>query len=234
MQSLRGGAILLGLCCLACVGAEEASAKDASSWVSEDTAKMGRAGYHPNTDVLSQMTIDQDIRDIFKAGMKWADMKKIYMEGKNSQKADGSWRTLRGFSTYYQQQVVNDARFSEPFAKLGIAFWGRGDYADAQVMAALDGRDLEGFGMYGSGPLAKTDAARQQIVRKVIQFSAVWLYAFHEVELALKNYKNQLDTARFVKAQNALNEAWVFYVGSLEDGKYAADEVHPHAQATPS
>lgn len=63
-------------------------------------------------------------------------------------------------------------------AKLGHAFWGRWDFGDALVTAALDGKDDADFGNYATGSLASTADARKQVIKKVIKFSVVWLYAY--------------------------------------------------------
>lgn len=102
-------------------------------------------------------------------------------------------------------------------AKLGNAFWGKFDFGDALVSAALDGTDDAQLGNFATGALAKKEDVRLQIVKKGIKFTVVWLYALHEMESALDKYaKGNYDLAK--GAPYALDEAWVFYVGSLDSG----------------
>jgi len=221
----RGLAVALLLaCCLCCARAEEAAGALAPGDIVPTTV-AGYAGYVANSNVEQHSRIDLDIRAVLKAGSDWEEAKKVYEEGEYSVKGDGSKRTLKSFSTKWIADSASEQ--GEPLVRLAHEYWGRGDYADAHIMAALEGRDLEGYGMYASGKLASTADARKQIVEKVLQFSSVWLYALHEVESAYKKYQDEsLGEARFGfdGAAHALNEGWVFYVGSLEDGSQESGE----------
>merc|ERR1712216_109431 len=61
----------------------------------------GLAGYHPVSDVTNHSMIDLDIKDIMDAGSDYPAAAKIYTEGENSVKSDGSKRTLQSFSTKF-------------------------------------------------------------------------------------------------------------------------------------
>lgn len=164
----------------------------------------------------SHSMIDLDIQEIKKAvgQSEWATAKQIYEGGKNSKKSDGSVRNLKSFSTSFSKAGAIQA---EPLAQLGNAYWGRYDYGDAMVTAALDAKDDAQFGNYKTGSLAKTADARSQVIEKGIQFSVVWQYALHEMETAIAKYKEgKYDVAK--GAPYYLDEAWAFYAGSLETG----------------
>jgi len=165
------------------------------------------------SDITQHGMIDLDIRDIESAGSDWAAVRLIYEEGKNSAKASGELRTLKGFSSSY---INSTSKQQEPMAKLGKACWGRFDFGDTIVSAAIDGEDSQ-FGNFRTGSVASTADARKQIIKKGIKFSIVWLYALHEMESALSKYaQGNYDVIN--GAPHALDEAWAFYVGSMETG----------------
>ena len=171
---------------------------------------------HQVSDVASHSKIDLDIQEIKTAvgQSDWATAKQIYEGGKNSKKPDGTVRNLKSFSTSFSTAGASQA---EPLAQLGKAYWGRYDYGNAMVTAALTGQDDAQFGNYATGSLAKKADARSQVIEKGIQFSAVWQYALHEMESALAKYKEgKYDVAK--GAPYYLDEAWAFYAGSLETG----------------
>jgi len=207
----RYGAFLV-LCSLLALGSAEEGAAAAAP---ESAAQSpGIAGFHPVSDVAEHAKIDLDIKEIQGLKSGWAAAKKIYEEGKNSKKSSGALRNLEAFSSSF---VDSKSKQDEPMAKLGNAFWGRYDFGDALVTAALDGTDAGELGNFATGTLAKTEDARLQIVKKGIKFTVLWLYALHEIESALSKYGDgKLDVAK--GAPHALDEAWVFYAGSLEEG----------------
>ena len=218
MHRSAAAALIVACGLLAVVRGEEGAAAAPGDLI--PTTVAGFAGYTAYSDVDQHARVDRDIRSLEKAGDDWDAAKTIYEEGLHSTKSSGEKRTLKSFSTKWASTAVASEQ-SEPLVRLSHEFWGRGDYADAHILAALDGRDLEGYGMYGSGKLAKQAAARKQMVKKVVKFSAVWLYALHEVESAVAKYKDEsLGDARFGAdgAAHALDEGWVFYAGSLEHG----------------
>jgi len=172
----------------------------------------GFAGYYPVSTVTDHSMIDKDVLDIADLKSSWVEAKKIYENGKNSAKGTGL-RNLKAFSSAFLDKSKQD----EPMAKLGNAFWGRFDFGDALVSAALDGTDDAQFGNFNTGEMAKQEDVRMQMVKKGVAFTVVWLYALHEMESALDKYsKGKYDVAS--GAPYALDEAWVFYVGSIDDG----------------
>lgn len=197
-------------------------------------SRCGRAASQVS-DVSSHAKIDLDIKEIMDAVGKadWGTAAKIYVEGKNSVKSSGEKRTLQGFSKSYAAEGT--AKQDEPMAKLVNAFWGRFDYADKVVSAALgncanalpedncpgiDDQAPEGFpslGNFGTGALAKGDDVRSQLIKKGVAYASTWMYALHEMEVALVKYKaGEYDVAN--GAPYYLDEAWVFYAGSEESG----------------
>ena len=113
------------------------------------------------SDVTAHSMIDLDIQEIERSSSDWATAKSVYEGGKNSKKSDGSLRNLKAFSTSF---VDSASKQAEPMAQLGHAFWGRYDFGDALVTAALDGKDDARFGNYATGSLASTADARKQVI----------------------------------------------------------------------
>lgn len=169
------------------------------------------AGYKFVTEVSQQARIDLDVRAIENAKSNYAAAKKVYSQGANSQAEEGGKRTLQGFSLKYAKP---GAPRTEPLAAMSKIFWGDWDYANKHLLAAMDGRNSPKYGMYGSGALAKTAAARQQIIKKVIKFSLIPQYVQHEFALSMRDYKKGL----FEGSSEHWDEAWAFYAGSLENG----------------
>ena len=175
------------------------------------------AGYTigaPSDPVTEHAKIDLDIADIEAAMMKdppdWADANTIYQSGKNSKKSDGSPRTLSSFSL----------KPNEPFGKLYTAYntatLPLGYNPHTLVTAALAGEDSNTTGPWATGAIASKKDFRSQVVKKVIQFQIVLLYALHGMEDALIKYKN--NSAAADAAVHSLDEWWAFYAGSKETG----------------
>jgi len=199
--------------------AEEESAIDVASGADSG---VGMAGYTTASNVENHALIDKDIRDIIAAGNDWETAKDTYANGKFSPSGD-AYRSIKGMST----GVEGSSKEQEPYYKLGQAFWGRWDYGDAHMTAALDGTDVEPFGKYDTNAKAHSDAARKQMVKKLAAFTLLRDYAVHELESAMNKYKDtSKGEERFLPsgAVHAWDEWWAFYVGSLEDGSNEADE----------
>jgi len=169
------------------------------------------AGYKPVTDVSEHARIDLDIRAMERAGSNWAAARRVYTQGANSNRSPGVKRTLQSFSTKYNKP--GQLR-SEPQALAAKRFWGDWDYADRHMKAVLAGADSAKYGRYRTGALAKTDAARKQMVKKLAKFTFVPQYVGHEAQLALTAYALR----DYEEAAKHWDEAWAFYAGSLEKG----------------
>jgi len=170
------------------------------------------AGYKPVTDVSEQARLDLDIRAMERAGSNWAAARRVYTNGANSNLSGSVKRTLQSFSTKYNKP---GPLRSEPAAVAAKRFWGNWDYADRHMKAVLAGADSGKFGRYRTGALAKTDAARKQMVKKLIKFTFIPQYVGHEMQLALTEYAIGKS---YEEATEHWDEAWVFYAGSLEKG----------------
>jgi len=180
------------------------------------------AGYIPVSNVKEHSEIDLDLRGIELAKNDWAAARKIYTQGGGSIKTSDplKYRTLQEMANTYKDPA-NAFQRSEPLAKMAHAFWNTWTFADEHMLAVLDGKDDQRFGTYASGALAKTDSARSQMTKKLAQYTIDWLYVLHEIEGALAEYNDvSLGNSRFGTngAAHTLDEAWAFYVGSLEDG----------------
>ena len=175
------------------------------------------AGYTigvPSNPVTEHAKIDLDMKEIEDLMAKdppdWAGAKTIYQTGKNSKKSDGSLRTLSSFSL----------RPDEPFGKLYTAYNTAtlpfGYNPHTLVTAALTGEDSNTTGPWATGMIANKKDFRSQVVKKVISFQIVMLYALHEMEDALTKYR--ANPAAADAAVHALDEWWAFYAGSKETG----------------
>lgn len=168
------------------------------------------AGYKFVEEVSQQARIDLDVRAVENAKSNYAFARTVYTKGSNSEAEEGGKRTLQGFSTEYASPGI--AR-TEPLAIMSKVFWGDWDYANKHLLAALGGFNSAKYGLYGSGALAKTAAARQQIIKKVIKFSLIPQYVQRELAKTMTDYKKGLESAA-----EHWDEAWAFYAGSLENG----------------
>mmetsp|Transcript_31984 Transcript_31984/g.49966 ORF Transcript_31984/g.49966 Transcript_31984/m.49966 type:complete len:434 (+) Transcript_31984:60-1361(+) len=184
-------------------------------------AGVGMAGYVAPSVVSEHAKIDLDIKDIEAAGTDWAAIKQIYMEGKNSAKSSGL-RNLQSMSTSFSSGS------DEYWAKIAHDYWGAWDFADQHLMAVLDGTDSALYGNYATGVYASTDAARKQMVKKLIKFTLLLQYAIHEAEAALVKFNDEKQDGDYRYgvdgSVHAWDEWWAFYVGSLEDGSVEPGE----------
>jgi hypothetical protein len=132
--------------------------------------------------------------------------KNIYENGMNSASSDGK----RAISDFGLQT-------GEPFGALYDKYNKDKTYLPHDlVTAVLKGSDDTTYGRFSTGSIASKNAFRKQVVQKTIKFQIVMLYALHEMEAALVNYKDATKTTD--DAIHALDEWWAFYAGSLETG----------------
>lgn len=183
------------------------------------------AGYKFVEDVTEHARLDLDIRAIENAKTNYNLGRTIYTKGKHSEAEahsddedddhpeteEGGLRTLQGFSTKY---LKPGPRRIEPQAAMAKVFWGDWDYANKHLLAAFGGFNSRKYGLYGSGALAKTSAARLQIIKKIIKFTLVPQIVGHEMALSMMSNRKR----EFGEASEHWDEAWAFYAGSLEKG----------------
>lgn len=111
-----------------------------------------------------------------------------------------SYRTLQGFSTAAESKMAGQ-EFYAPFH----AYYDHGDYADRQVMGALD----------GTMPVSGDTSARGQFVKKTTAYMNVWMYAIREMEDAIIDCSVGCMNCNDDPV-HAWDEAVAFYTGSLE------------------
>ena len=158
------------------------------------------------SDVIEHSKIDLDIKDIQSFGSEFSEAKKLYEGGKNSKKSEGL-RNLQAFSTSF---VDSASKQAEPMAKLGHAFWGRWDFGDALVTAALDGKDDAQFGNYATGSLASTADARKQVIAACCLSACL--------------------SACIIAYLPACVPAWPTRVSGQSAGTHAGNDTHTHIQ----
>jgi len=185
-------------------------AEESGAVLSDASGKI--AGYQPGTNVDEHAKIDLDIKEIQdelgkKTAAGYTAAKNIYDNGKNSAKSSGK-RAISSFAL----------KTGEPFGALYDKYNADKTYLPHDlVTAALQGSDDAIYGQFATGSIANKDDFRSQVVKKVIKFQIVMLYALHEMEAALVKYQDA--SLKGTEALHALDEWWAFYAGSLEDGK---------------
>ena len=86
-----------------CLGSDDDEEEEDSADAKPDWLDASDAGYTYASDVDNHRSLMKDLCDIKSAassdgGYDFAEAKSIYMNGKNAEKSDGSFRTLAGFA----------------------------------------------------------------------------------------------------------------------------------------
>ena len=151
--------------------------------------------YASNVDNHRSLMADMcDIKAHANAG-EWTAAKGIYMNGKNAEKSDGSFRTLYGFASAANKNHGYDAYY-------GVDGW-----INSIIMDALEGTgDFEGA----------SDTVRYQGVAKLTANLGMIGYTIHELNAALikANDGNFDDNSG---APHAWDEGWAFVHGPDEN-----------------
>jgi len=154
-------------------------------------------GYTFGSEVGGYLTVSKDVCE-FKAALAksppdYDAAKKIYQDGKNSKKSDGSMRTLRG--------MASDSYAGEPFFDNYTTYFGSAAFLDKFVMDALN----------GNPPFTK-DSQRTEAASKSVESTLQMVYLMHELdEAAGKIMKNDLSASK--GAPHNIDETWALYVG---------------------
>ena len=191
--------------------------KSASKSVSKSVTKPGDGevegaigGYMPASNVVSHSLVVNDVAEINEllgaSPIDWSAVEKLYTEGKNSVKSDGSIRTIAGYAR-------NDSR-SEAIWDDYTSYYDDQTWLDTFVTNAIE----------GTGPFAgESDAVRKQGAQKGIQNQIMISWAIHELVAAMaKAEDGNFDAAS--GAPHNWDEAWAFYHGENPNGG-------PHATA---
>ena len=157
-------------------------------------------GYTYASDVDNHRSLMKDLCDIKAAassdgGYDFATAKDIYMNGKNAEKSDGSFRTLAGFASAEGKNHGYDA------------YYDAAGSVDAHITAAMD----------GTGDFADTsDTVRYQGIAKLTVNMGMVAYTIHELNSAIaKADSGNVDNDS--GAPHNWDEGWAFFHGPDED-----------------
>jgi len=156
------------------------------------------AGYTYASNVDNHRSLMNDLCEIKAAassdgGYDFTGAKEIYMNGKNAEKSDGSFRTLAGFASATGKNHDYDS------------YYGMNGSVDAHIMAALDGTgDFEGT----------SDTVRYQGTAKLTVNLGMVAYTLHELNAAI--LKAEAGNWGTDDAQHAWDEGWAFFHGPDE------------------
>ena len=187
-------ALLMMVSALAgCIGGDDA--EDAAEDVS--TMDASDAGYTYASNVDNHRSLMKDLCDIKTAASEsdWDTATMIYMNGKNAQKDDGSFRTLYGFASAEGKKHSYDAYYNMTGSVNG------------HIMSALN----------GDGDFAgASDTVRYQGIAKLTVNMGMVAYTIHELNSAIaKADAGNVDND--TGAPHNWDEGWAFFHGPDED-----------------
>ncbi len=157
-------------------------------------------GYTYASNVDNHRSLMKDLCDMKDAassdgGYDFALAKDIYMNGKNAEKSDGSYRTLYGFASAEGKNHGYDAYYDDVGS------------VNTHIMAAMDGTgDFEGV----------SDTVRYQGIAKLTVNMGMVAYTIHELNSAMaKADDGNIDNDS--GAPHNWDEGWAFFHGPDED-----------------
>ena len=181
-----------------CLGSDDDTESEDSTDEKPAWLDASDAGYTYASNVDNHRSLMNDLCEIKAAassdgGYDFATAKDIYMNGKNAQKDDGSYRTLAGFASATGKNHDYDS------------YYGMDGSVDAHIMAALDGTgDFEGT----------SDTVRYQGTAKLTVNLGMVAYTLHELNAAI--LKAEAGNWGTDDAQHAWDEGWAFFHGPDE------------------
>ena len=184
-----------------CLGSDDDDEKEESNDSVDDKPAWldaSDAGYTYASNVDNHRSLMNDLCEIKAAassdgGYDFTGAKEIYMNGKNAEKSDGSFRTLAGFASATGKNHDYDS------------YYGMNGSVDAHIMAALDGTgDFEGT----------SDTVRYQGTAKLTVNLGMVAYTLHELNAAI--LKAEAGNWGTDDAQHAWDEGWAFFHGPDE------------------
>lgn len=190
-------ALLMMVAALAgCIGGDD----DADEITDVSGMDASDAGYTYASNVDNHRSLMKDLCDMKTAassdgGYDFATAKDIYMNGKNAEKSDGSYRTLAGFASAEGKNHGYDAYYNMTGS------------VDAHIMAAMD----------GTGDFAgASDTVRYQGIAKLTVNMGMVAYTIHELNSAIaKADAGNVDNDS--GAPHNWDEGWAFFHGPDED-----------------
>ncbi len=181
-----------------CLGSDEDKDEKESDDGKPEWLDASDGGYTYASDVDNHRSLMNDLCEIKAAassdgGYDFATAKDIYMNGKNAEKSDGSFRTLAGFASATGKNHDYDS------------YYGIDGSVDAHIMAALEGTgDFEGT----------SDTVRYQGIAKLTVNLGMVAYTLHELNAAI--LKAEAGNWGTDDAQHAWDEGWAFFHGPDE------------------
>mgnify|MGYP001969449470 CR=1 FL=1 len=183
-----------------CLGSDDDEKEESNDSVDDKPAWLDAsdAGYTYASNVDNHRSLMNDLCEIKAAassdgGYDFTGAKEIYMNGKNAEKSDGSFRTLAGFASATGKNHDYDS------------YYGMNGSVDAHIMAALDGTgDFEGT----------SDTVRYQGTAKLTVNLGMVAYTLHELNAAI--LKAEAGNWGTDDAQHAWDEGWAFFHGPDE------------------
>ncbi len=164
---------------------------DPNGWLDEQDG-----GYTYASDVDNHRLLMWDICDIKSAASEndWAEAKRIYENGKNAEKDDGSYRALAMFASSAIKNHAYDSYYNESGS------------IDTLIRSALEGTgDFEGA----------SDSVRYQGIARLTANMGMVAYTIHELNTAV----NKADAGNVDNNSGAphnWDEAWAFFHGPDE------------------
>ncbi len=198
--------MMLLMCCAALAGCldsdEETTEEETTEEVDETPAWLDAsdAGYTYASNVDNHRSLMKDLCDIKSAassdgGYNFTGAKDIYMNGKNAEKSDGSFRTLAGFAAATGKSHGYDT------------YYDMNGSVGAHIMAAMEGTgDFNGT----------SDTVRYQGIAKLTANLGMVAYTIHELNSAVtKADAGNVDNDS--GAPHNWDEGWAFFHGPDED-----------------
>ena len=203
---LKSILMMLLMCCAALAGCldsdEETTEEETTEEVDETPAWLDAsdAGYTYASNVDNHRSLMKDLCDIKSAassdgGYNFTGAKDIYMNGKNAEKSDGSFRTLAGFAAATGKSHGYDT------------YYDMNGSVGAHIMAAMEGTgDFNGT----------SDTVRYQGIAKLTANLGMVAYTIHELNSAVtKADAGNVDNDS--GAPHNWDEGWAFFHGPDED-----------------
>ena len=181
-----------------CLGSDDDKDEKESDDGKPEWLDASDGGYTYASDVDNHRSLMNDLCEIKAAassdgGYDFATAKDIYMNGKNAEKSDGSFRTLAGFASATGKNHDYDS------------YYGMNGSVDAHIMAALEGTgDFEGT----------SNTVRYQGTAKLTVNLGMVAYTLHELNAAI--LKAEAGNWGTDDAQHAWDEGWAFFHGPDE------------------
>ena len=198
--------MMLLMCCAALAGCldsdEETTEEETTEEVDETPAWLDAsdAGYTYASNVDNHRSLMKDLCDIKSAassdgGYNFTGAKDIYLNGKNAEKSDGSFRTLAGFAAATGKNHGYDT------------YYDMNGSVGAHILAAMEGTgDFNGT----------SDTVRYQGIAKLTANLGMVAYTIHELNSAVtKADAGNVDNDS--GAPHNWDEGWAFFHGPDED-----------------